>query len=188
MGDDRPNMRLVHGFVTGTGGGIEGVRYPHAWLEYDVPLPDEWADKGMQPIRMAMDLTTDERLKEPLELPADLYRSFGQAVVLAEYTEDEARKLAVEKGHWGPWMNRAENILAFRRANMHGTLTGPNADPDYQEKYHPGSGGQKSLPIEERIRKALEEANKFDQQYSHSMILAWDEHHNLTNLDGYTSA
>jgi hypothetical protein len=85
-------------------------------------------------------------------------------------------------------MNRAENILAFRRANMHGTLTGPNADPDYQEKYHPGSGGQKSLPIEERIRKALEEANKFDQQYSHSMILAWDEHHNLTNLDGYTSA
>jgi hypothetical protein len=104
MGDDRPNMRLVHGFVTGTGGGIEGVRYPHAWLEYDVPLPDEWADKGMQPIRMAMDLTTDERLKEPLELPADLYRSAGQAVVLAEYTEDEARKLAVEKGHWGPWI------------------------------------------------------------------------------------
>ena len=43
-------------------------------------------------------------------------------------------------------MNRAENIYQFRRVNMHGTLTGPNADPDYREKYHPGSGSEKKYP------------------------------------------
>jgi hypothetical protein len=98
-------MKLVHGFVTGTGGGIEGVRYPHAWLEYDVPLPEEWKKlyPGMQPVRMAMDLTTDERLENPLEIPADLYRSFGNAEPLIEYTADEARRLAARSGHWGPW-------------------------------------------------------------------------------------
>jgi hypothetical protein len=31
-------------------------------------------------------------------------------------------------------MNRAENILKFRRANMHGSKD----DPRYEEKYHPG--------------------------------------------------
>jgi hypothetical protein len=39
-------------------------------------------------------------------------------------------------------MNRAENVFEFRRVNMHGTKTGPHADPDYHEKYHPGEGGQ----------------------------------------------
>lgn len=39
-------------------------------------------------------------------------------------------------------MNRAENIYHFRRVNMHGTKSGPHADPDYHEKYHPGEGGQ----------------------------------------------
>jgi hypothetical protein len=28
-------------------------------------------------------------------------------------------------------MNRAENVFEFRRVNMHGTKTGPHADPDY---------------------------------------------------------
>jgi hypothetical protein len=106
------DMRLVHGFVTGTGGGIgggiEGVRYPHAWLEYSVPL-EELVGKDLPPEydnwiqRMAMDLTTDERLKEPLIMPADLYRVFGKAEPLVEYTADEARKLAAKTGHWGPW-------------------------------------------------------------------------------------
>lgn len=38
-------------------------------------------------------------------------------------------------------MNRAENIYEFRRVNMHGIKTGPHADPDYEQKYHPGKGG-----------------------------------------------
>ena len=41
-------------------------------------------------------------------------------------------------------MNRAENIYHFRRVNMHGTKTGPGADPDYAERYHPGTGGKQS--------------------------------------------
>lgn len=35
-------------------------------------------------------------------------------------------------------MIRAQNVFEFRRVNMHGTKTGPGADPDYREKYHPG--------------------------------------------------
>ena len=39
-------------------------------------------------------------------------------------------------------MDRAQNILQFRhRVDMHGTKTGPNADLDYAESYHPGNGG-----------------------------------------------
>ena len=39
-------------------------------------------------------------------------------------------------------MNRAENVYEFRRINMHGTKTGPHADSDYHEKYHPTGGGK----------------------------------------------
>jgi hypothetical protein len=35
-------------------------------------------------------------------------------------------------------MNRAERVYEFRRVNMHGTKTGAHADPDYEQKYHPG--------------------------------------------------
>lgn len=41
---------------------------------------------------------------------------------------------------WSTEVDRAQNILQFRRVNMHGTKTGPNADPNYAEKYHPGPG------------------------------------------------
>ena len=39
-------------------------------------------------------------------------------------------------------MSRAQNVYQLRRINMHGTKTGPHADPDYHEKYHPAEGGQ----------------------------------------------
>jgi hypothetical protein len=39
-------------------------------------------------------------------------------------------------------MNRSENVHEFRRINMHGTKTGPDADPGYAEKYHPGTGSR----------------------------------------------
>jgi hypothetical protein len=47
-------------------------------------------------------------------------------------------------------MDRAQNILRFRRIDMHGTKTGPNADPDYW-KYHPGypGAGTKSKAFQE---------------------------------------
>jgi hypothetical protein len=32
----------------------------------------------------------------------------------------------------------AENVFNFRRIHMHGTKSGPNADPDYEQRYHPG--------------------------------------------------
>ena len=48
-------------------------------------------------------------------------------------------------------MSRALNVYESRRVNMHGTKSGPNADPDYAEKYHPGSGSIKSLPVEDRL-------------------------------------
>ena len=36
---------------------------------------------------------------------------------------------------------RAENVYEFRRVNFHGQKTGPHADPDYEQKYHPGRDG-----------------------------------------------
>jgi hypothetical protein len=48
--------------------------------------------------------------------------------------------MLVKFEYLGLEMNRAENILLFRRVNMHGTKSGPKADPDYETKYHPGGG------------------------------------------------
>lgn len=44
--------------------------------------------------------------------------------------------------------SRAQNVFEFRRVNMHGTKSGPHADPDYAERYHPG---RKNLPLEDRL-------------------------------------
>jgi hypothetical protein len=66
-------------------------------------------------------------------------------------------------------VDRAQNILAFRRVNMHGTKSGPHADPDYEQRYHPGSGGNK-LPSKDLHLKHYEKdililQNPTDERY-----------------------
>ena len=51
-------------------------------------------------------------------------------------------------------MNRAENVFEFRRVNMHGTKSGPHADPDYRERYHPGN--ETKSPVETFIDRFYE--------------------------------
>lgn len=103
-----PDLVLVHGYVEGQGP-IEGVRFAHAWIERknaDAIEGDlsQLAGKDQDLLgRTAMDLTTDDRLENPLEMPAVLYRSVGHAEVLFEYTHDELLKKLASSHHWGPW-------------------------------------------------------------------------------------
>lgn len=90
---------LVHGTMMGQGP-IEGIRFAHSWLERTEE--HEVNGQTMQ-VRIAIDMTTDERVDEPLELPADLYENIGQAEVHARYTADEVLSKLAEHQHWGPW-------------------------------------------------------------------------------------
>jgi hypothetical protein len=96
-------------------------------------------------------------------------------------------------------MNRAENIFNFRRINMHGTKSGPNADPDYRERYHPGPA-QKDLvgytDVEWAKKKARELKNqpigdridKFMSEYwdrTEQMMYAHDDYGNPIMRSGY---
>ena len=108
MNNPDDNLVLVHGIVIGQGP-IEGVPFAHAWLErrgaeaIGGDTSQLSAEDQEQLGRMAIDLTTDERLENPLEIPAVLYRSVAQAEVKAEYTHDEAISKLAEHKHWGPW-------------------------------------------------------------------------------------
>lgn len=88
--------RLVHGTVIGQGA-IEGIPYAHAWIEFDMFVP---GPGGKQyPVRFAVDQSKGRNIR----LPADLFRRIGQASNVVEYTELEARRKAMQTGHYGPW-------------------------------------------------------------------------------------
>lgn len=56
---------------------------PHAWVEYE-------RDLWWEPVTESL-------------LPRDAFeRSYGTTVIV-RYEIDEARRLAVRTGHWGPW-------------------------------------------------------------------------------------
>lgn len=80
-------------------------------------------------------------------------------------------------------MSRAQNIYEFRRINMHGTKSGPNADPDYAEKYHPGKGnGQKGT--DGSTEKGRRELNSPPVQADGTIRLHhWSRQDGLTELD-----
>ena len=78
---DDATWTLVHGIVTGSGP-IEGVRYGHAWVERDGMAHDPVAG---------------------VTAPALLYRAAGRASDIQQYTQAEARFLALKHKHYGPW-------------------------------------------------------------------------------------
>jgi hypothetical protein len=79
---------LVHGDVTGQGA-IEGVRYSHAWTEFE--------DENKMP--MVYDPSAD------VTLPAAFYYHLGQINQdeIRRYSHDEMNEKLLATSQWGPW-------------------------------------------------------------------------------------
>ena len=83
---ENPNLTLCHGICTGTGGDVDGVRYGHAWVEYD---------DG--PWRMARDLESGKSFF------AELFRAVGNAHPVITYTYEDALAMVLTHETYGPW-------------------------------------------------------------------------------------
>jgi hypothetical protein len=82
-------------------------------------------------------------------------------------------------------MNRAQNIYEFRRIHMHGTKSGPNADPDYAEKYHPGKGDGRKIQKDDRGTKEGHGELKSPPVREDGTVRLhhWSRRNDLTELD-----
>lgn len=79
-----PNMRLVHGEVTGQGP-LEGVKYGHAWVEDG---------------NTVIDVSNGRNVR----MPKDAYYRLGRIEDnVHHYTAQEFRRKVTQYGHWGPW-------------------------------------------------------------------------------------
>lgn len=83
--ESRTDGRLVHGIVTGQKQ-IEGVRYGHAWVEFE--------EDGME---FVYD-TTNEKV-----FPRVLYYAVGQITDTKSYSLEEAYRECLKHRHYGPW-------------------------------------------------------------------------------------
>jgi hypothetical protein len=77
--------QLAHGVVTGTGNGLEGKQFGHAWLENDFLVYDAENKK--------------------LFLKGAYYKA-GQIQEVCRYDKVEAARLMTRTGHFGPWEDR----------------------------------------------------------------------------------
>jgi hypothetical protein len=78
------DVEVVHADVMGQGP-IDGVVHGHAWVELDR--------------KVVFDRSNGRRLIAH----AEQYHAAGQAENVRRYTLEEARRLMVETGHFGPW-------------------------------------------------------------------------------------
>ena len=113
-GIDLPDIRVVHGLVTGTGGGIEGVRYGHAWVEYE-GIAFDFAQGG-----------------DPVSVPVETYYAVGQIDPLetVRYSVREARRLAVQHRHYGPW-----DDYLYNNWLPEGWASAPEHEASQEEEY-----------------------------------------------------
>jgi hypothetical protein len=83
-------VRIVHGYPLGTGGEAEGLRYPHAWVEF--------TENGVEWVR-------DYSNGNKFEFPKVLYYAIGNIEEddASKYEIEEAMKLMKESQHYGPW-------------------------------------------------------------------------------------
>ncbi len=81
-------VKVVHGLVVGTSGHVEGYTYGHAWVEWRGLVAD-----------------FSQSLDDPIIVPAGLYYEIGQIEpnTTVTYTLTEARRQAMDHGHYGPW-------------------------------------------------------------------------------------
>lgn len=82
------DLLLCHGTATGTGNGIKGRKFGHAWCEFvgDVET-------------LVIDYSNGNRAV----LPKPLYYKVGQVCDVSRYTLDEVRRMMIEHKHYGPW-------------------------------------------------------------------------------------
>lgn len=90
--------RLCHGIATGTGCGIEGVRYGHAWVEIH-------SDSGF----IVLDYSNNKRLV----VPGHIYYEAGTINLdeVIRYTREEARLKVMAFDHFGYWDSVFEEVM-----------------------------------------------------------------------------
>ena len=91
--DYRGDFEVCHGYVTGTGGKVVGVTYPHAWIERTYKYND-------RPLVLCYDETHNLG-----PLPAELYYKAGDIdpETVIRYELDQVVELCLKHGHYGPW-------------------------------------------------------------------------------------
>lgn len=80
----------------------DGLRHAHAWVEhtdtYDVPLHD-----GSGTVEVELTVAIDKSNGHDMTLPVEVYHRVGRTEDVERYTRDQAMRLAVQTGHYGPW-------------------------------------------------------------------------------------
>ena len=92
-------MLLVHGLVLGTGNGIKGVRYVHAWVENDYLVIDPSAD-----------------LENPRYVKKEIYYSVGkiEKSKTKRYTYDQMSEMLMKHKIFDSWeIERTKEELAL---------------------------------------------------------------------------
>lgn len=84
------NIKVVHGYPLGTGGEAEGLRFPHAWVEF--------TENGIEFVR---DYSNGNRV----EIPKAMYYLIGNIEEndTKKYSYEEAIRSMNESQHYGPW-------------------------------------------------------------------------------------
>jgi len=88
------NVRVVHGVPLGTGGEAEGLRFPHAWVEFTQMFGDF-------PVEFVADFSNGNEVI----IPKQMYYQIGKIDegFNREYAVDELDELIESNGHAGPW-------------------------------------------------------------------------------------
>lgn len=94
------NVTVVQATCEGRGA-LEGKRFGHSWLEADGP------EVAGQHMRTAYDFANGNEV----EMPAVVYRYFGHATDVHEFTPEEALVQMVATEHYGPWIPTGDDVL-----------------------------------------------------------------------------
>lgn len=90
---------LVHAEVWHEQTGWHG----HAWTEVEEEHQVPRGDRPGEFVAMRLRLALDRANGLDVSLPAGAYRNFGRARNVVEYSPEEAARLALDSGHFGPW-------------------------------------------------------------------------------------
>ena len=85
------DVKICHGFATGTGGDVEGTEYSHAWVEWQGLAFDYKFEPGKNPQQMVF--------------PVAIYYEAGQVdpEKIKRYSTKEMDVQLCRSGHWGPY-------------------------------------------------------------------------------------